>query len=52
MHLPKIVRSGRTPKVRDAKGNVCRVSPVDDPLAYRRILAGLDKAVFLQKEGL
>jgi len=28
------------------------VSPVDDPLAYQKLLAGLDKAVYLQREGL
>jgi len=34
------------------KGEVLSVSPIDDPLAYQRLLAGLDKAVFLEKEGL
>jgi hypothetical protein len=46
------VRISMVAKVRDGKGNVCRVRPVDDPDVYRRILAGLDKAVFLEKEGL
>jgi hypothetical protein len=46
------VRVSMVTKVRDDKGAVRRVSPVDDPLAYQRILAGLDKAVYLQKEGL
>jgi hypothetical protein len=46
------VRISMVAKVRDDKGNVRRVSPVDDPVAYQRILAGLDKAVYLQREGL
>jgi hypothetical protein len=46
------VRITMVAKVRDGKGNVCSVRPVDDPLAYQRIFAGLDKAVFLEKEGL
>jgi hypothetical protein len=46
------VRISLVSKVTDGKGNVQRVSPVDDPLAYQRLLAGLDKAVFLEKEGL
>jgi len=28
------------------------VTPVEDPLAYQRLLDGLDKAVFFEKEGL
>ena len=46
------VRISMVAKVRDDKGNIRRVSPVDDPLAYQKLLAGLDKAVYLQKEGL
>ncbi len=46
------VRVSLVAKVTDKKGNVQRVSPVDDPLAYQRLLAGLDRAVFLEKEGL
>lgn len=46
------VRISMVAKVRDDKGAVLRVTPVEDPLAYQRILAGLDKAVYLQKEGL
>jgi hypothetical protein len=46
------VRISMVAKVRDDKGAIRRVQPIDDPLAYQRILAGLDKAVFLQKEGL
>ena len=46
------VRISMVAKVRDDKGNVRKVSPVDDPLAYQKLLAGLDKAVFLEKEGL
>lgn len=46
------VRLSLVAKVTDEKGNVQTVSPVDDPLAYQRLLAGLDKALFLEKEGL
>jgi len=46
------VRISFVAKVTDKKGNVQRVSPVEDPLPYQRLLAGLDKAVFLEKEGL
>ncbi len=46
------VRVSMVAKVRDDKGAIRRVTPVEDPLAYQRILAGLDKAVYLQKEGL
>ncbi len=46
------VRISMVAKVRDDKGAVRRVTPVDDPAAYQRLLAGLDKAVYLQKEGL
>jgi hypothetical protein len=46
------VRISMVAKVRDGKGAILRVRPVEDPLAYQRILVGLDKAVYLQKEGL
>jgi hypothetical protein len=46
------VRVSLVAKVTDEKGRIRRVSPVEDPLAYQRLLAGLDKAVFLEKEGL
>jgi hypothetical protein len=46
------VRISLVSKVTDKKGTVQSVRPVDDPLAYQALLAGLDKAVFLEKEGL
>ena len=46
------VRISMVAKVRDDKGAIRRVQPVEDPLASQKILAGLDKAVYLQKEGL
>ena len=46
------VRVSLVAKVRDDKGATRRVRTVDDPLAYQKILAALDKAVYLQKEGL
>jgi hypothetical protein len=46
------VRISMVTKVRDDKGAIRRVSPVKDPLAYQKLLAGLDKAVYLQREGL
>lgn len=46
------VRISLVSKVTGKNGEVLRVSPVDDPLAYQRLLAGLDKAVFLEHEGL
>ncbi len=46
------VRVSLVAKVTDKEGNVQSVSPVDDPLPYQRLLAGLDKAVFLEREGL
>ncbi len=46
------VRISMVAKVRDDKGAIRRVQPIEDPLAYQKILAGLDKAVYLQKEGL
>jgi hypothetical protein len=39
-------------EVTDKKGEVLRVEPVQSPLAYQALLARLDKAVYLQKEGL
>jgi hypothetical protein len=46
------VRISLVAKVTDGKGVVRRVSAVDDPHPYQRLLAGLDKAVFLEEEGL
>lgn len=46
------VRIGLVAKVRDKEGNVQRTTPVDDTLAYQRLLARMDKALYLQKEGL
>lgn len=46
------VRISLVSKVTAKNGEVVSVSPVDDMLAYQRLLAGLDKAVFLEKEGL
>lgn len=39
-------------RVIDKQGRLQSVTPVDDPLAYQALLARLDKAVFLQREGL
>jgi len=46
------VRISLVSKVTDQKGGVQSMRPVDDPLAYQRLLAALDKAVFLEREGL
>lgn len=46
------VRVSLVTKVTDRDGAVRSVAPVDDPLAYQRLLAGLDRAVFLEREGL
>jgi hypothetical protein len=46
------VRISLVSKVTDKKGEVLRVEPVQSPLAYQALLARLDKAVYLQKEGL
>lgn len=46
------VRISLVSKVTDKNGTVRSGRPVDDPLAYQALLARLDKAVFLQKEGL
>ncbi|HSD29033.1 MAG TPA: hypothetical protein VLL75_17165 [Vicinamibacteria bacterium] len=46
------VRLSLTARVTDDKGVVQRVNPVDDPASYQRLLASLDKALFLEKEGL
>jgi hypothetical protein len=45
------VRISLVSKVSDRSG-VSSVRPIDDPLAYQALLARLDKAVYLQKEGL
>ena len=46
------VRISLVSRVTGRGGEVLKVMPVDDPLAYQRLLAGLDKAVFLEHEGL
>jgi ribosomal protein S12 len=46
------VRISLVSRVTGKGGEVLRVLPVDDPLAYQRLLVGLDKAVFLEHEGL
>ena len=46
------VRISLVSRVTGKGGEVLRVMPVDDPLAYQRLLAGLDKAVFLEHQGL
>lgn len=39
-------------RVADAEGNVRRVEAIADPLAYQSLLARLDKAIYLEREGL
>ena len=39
-------------RVVDDRGRVLRVEPVTDPSVYRRLLARLDAALFLEREGL
>lgn len=46
------VRISLVSKVTDKDGSLRQVTPIDDPLAYQALLARLDKAVYLQKEGL
>jgi hypothetical protein len=46
------VRVSLVSKVTEKNGTVRSVRPVDDPLAYQSLLARLDKAVYLQREGL
>ncbi len=46
------VRISLVTKVTAKNGTVQSVTPVEDPLAYQRLLDGLDKAVFFEKEGL
>ncbi len=46
------VRISLVSKVTAKDGQVESVRPVTDPLAYQKLLAGLDKAVFLEGEGL
>jgi hypothetical protein len=46
------VRVSLVSKTLDKHGNVQRVEPVTDATAYQRLLAGLDKGVYLQREGL
>ena len=46
------VRISLVSKVTDKDGAVRSVRPIDDPLAYQGLLTRLDKAVYLQREGL
>lgn len=46
------VRVSLVSKTLDKHGNVQKIEPVTDAMAYQRLLAGLDKGVYLQKEGL
>lgn len=46
------VRVSLVSKVTAKDGEVRSVQAIDDPLAYRKLLAGLDKAIFLEQEGL
>jgi hypothetical protein len=46
------VRVSLVSKVTDKNGAVQSVRPVEDPVAYQRLLTRLGKAVFLEKEGL
>jgi hypothetical protein len=46
------VRISLVSRVTEKNGTVRSVNPVRDPLAYQALLARLDKAVYLQKEGL
>jgi hypothetical protein len=46
------VRISLVSKVTEKDGKVRSVTPVEDPLAYQRLLAGFDKGFYLQKEGL
>jgi hypothetical protein len=46
------VRISLVTKVTGKNGEVRSVSPVVDPLVYQRLLSALDKAVFLETQGL
>jgi hypothetical protein len=46
------VRVSLVTKTLDKHGNVQKVEPVTDAMAYQRLLADLDKGVYLQREGL
>jgi hypothetical protein len=46
------VRVGLVSRVTDKDRSMLSVTPIDDPVAYQGLLALLDKAVYLQKEGL
>jgi hypothetical protein len=46
------IRVSLVAKTLDRRGNVQKVEPVADAMAYQRLLAGLDKGVYLQREGL
>jgi ketosteroid isomerase-like protein len=39
-------------RVTDADGKVRRVEALTDPLAYQSLLGRLDRAVYLEREGL
>lgn len=46
------VRISLVTRVTRKDGEIRSVSPVDDPLVYQRLLGALDKAVFLETQGL
>ena len=46
------VRISLVSKVTGKNGEIRSVSPVGDPLVYQRLLSALDKAVFLETQGL
>ncbi len=46
------VRISLVSKVTDGQGRLCSVTPVEDAAVYQGLLARLDKAVYLQEQGL
>jgi hypothetical protein len=46
------VRISLVSRTTDRDGHVQRVTPVDDATVYQGLLARLDRAVYLQREGL
>jgi hypothetical protein len=46
------VRISLVSRTTDKDGRVQRVTPVDDAAVYQGLLARLDRAVYLQREGL
>jgi hypothetical protein len=46
------VRISLVSRVTEKNGKVRSVTPVEDAVAYQALLARLDKAIFLQREGL